>query len=310
MVVVSELPLAPGSIAVDDARVVWITDRAGLFASPKAGAMPPYETIRTGSNGYQALASTREFTFVTASGGSTGHVGRLDQANTYVSMGPTLGGMPFAIASDGTSVIAFNSSDTTTGGLYYAATNAPATLAQIAPRSINARHVALNGTHAFAADHGTVEACSLPGCPGGWSKISTENYNVSGLAATATALYWSTLDSPLLFTCTLGAPATCGPKAAIAGSRLKDGAPRDLALSNGRLYVTFDRSLGSCVPDKCDSTWTDHPVGQLIRGKPAHDETAFYWVAYDELPPQDAGAVTTPAPGPVRTNIRIMKLAK
>jgi hypothetical protein len=271
--------------------------------------------------GYTDLAGAPKRTFVASGGGNNGHVGQIDGVDAYVSIGAAPG-YPFRVATNGAFVVALDS-DVNVGGLYYGTADKAGSLARIAPQvgpgdttNRNWGRLVTNGTHAFAADYGTIHVCPLPSCTGGWS-VGAGNtpliFGVNGLAASATDLYWTVETPPVLSTCAIAVgTAGCGRGAPIATKLAAGVVPRDIVLHDGRLYVAAGESLSSCIPTMCNQTWVTHADGFLVRGRPAVDAEAIYWIMYDSPPPADAStgsdAGVTPKPAPA--NVRLMKLAK
>lgn len=317
----ASLPVAPIGIALDDNRVVW-SDGTKIFHCPKEGCAATPSSLSGAGVGFTDLAGSAKRTFFASGGGNNGHIGRLALDDSYDQLG-TAPGYPFRVATDGTVVVALDDNGDQ-DGLYYGLASTPGSLVSIAPRLIpgemkarNFGFLATNGTHAFAADYGSIMRCTLPDCAGGWSAAAGLNpyiNGISGLAATSTDLYWTTLEPPAINTCALvTGPTGCGLGQAIAESALPSGAvPHDIFVEGGRLYVAAGTKLGSCIPDKCSASWVTHLEDQLVRGRAAVDANAIYWISFDIPPGPDAsvGADASPPPAPAPTNVRIMKVAR
>ena len=312
--VLATLPKVPIGIAVDERRVVWAEGNL-IYHCDKRGCANAPTAVRTAANDFHAVVGTPKHTLFTAGGGSNGHAGRLALDDTYEQLGLMTGGSPQALATDGTQLVALNDANALQGGLYRGLVSTPG-LSLVASRKLpsetmlrNWAYVALNGSQVFVADYGTVHGCSLPSCAAGWSVAAGGINGVRGLAATSTDLYWTVLTPPSLQTCSIQpGGGGCGTSKSLAGGRLKaDAVPHDLFFHGDRLHVTSGDTLGTCVPATCDSSWTEYAVGETIRGRPAADDTAIFWIAYD-VPQPDASAPDT-GPSPPE-NIRLMKLAK
>lgn len=320
------VPLAavPRRIALDEARVVW-SDGTNIFHCAKSGCNGAPASLVGSGLGYTDLAGSAKFTFYASGGGNNAHVGELGLDDGYAQLGPAIG-FPFLVHSDGTVVVALNSAGSDPrGGLFVGHAGMPGSLVHVAPQLLpgettarNWGYVTTNGSRAFAGDYGTIHTCTLPTCAGWTVAAGGAQYidGVSGIAATATDLFWTSFSAPYFNTCPLATATTsgCNRGSGIAGSKLPAGAAaHDVFLEDGRLYVTAGDTIGSCDPASCDATWLTHVQGgDIVRGRPAADTTAIYWVAYEVPPAPDASTdpdAAAPAPLPP-TSVRIMKLAK
>jgi hypothetical protein len=319
--VFASLTVAPIAIALDEKRVVW-SDGPRIFNCPKEGCPATPSSLSGAGVGFADLAGSAKHTFFASGGGPNGHVGRLGLDDSYDQVGAAPG-YPFRVATDGIVVVALDD-DNDNDGLYYGLAATPESLVPIAPRLIpgemkarNYGYLATNGTHAFAADYGSIMACTLPSCASGWSTAAGLNpylNGITGIAATSTDLYWTTQQPPALNTCSLTTGlGGCGVGRAIAGSSLPTGGvPHDVFIEDGRLYVAAGTKLGSCIPESCDASWVTYLEDQVVRGRAAVDATAIYWISFDVPPPADAAVDPDAGPPPASppTNVRIMKLVK
>jgi hypothetical protein len=305
----------PLAIVLTDQRVAWATASQALSCSKTK--CTPVALPLTGA-GLTDLTGAPDDLFAAAGGGTNGHVARLDpNGGGYTRFGGQISPYPFIVAANTTLVTALNTSGFPDAGGVYKMAHDGGTFGQVASQLVGSTNhnwyrMVVLPDRVLVRDYSYIYACPLPSCPGGWTLFAggaaqaVQLGGGAGLATNGTEVFWTSSDKPGVYRCALNA-APCGlgsliaTKAAFGGER-----PEHIVFHGGALHITTPKgALYRCTAPACNDITRIAIGADTILGRPAVDDTAYYWLSRDAVDGgADAGDSGVPVP------YRVLKLMR